>query len=338
MVCVVKNIAVAIIVVFADMLLLLSPLLAFDKNRLDAAARKCEQQIGESAAVILSVRDGKIAYIYNDPIARNGHYPPGSIMKPLSALVLLEHGFNPSAGILCRGRYYPPKEQSFVKRDESVFNIPVDADGIPYMKCSLNAGHGSVSLGKAIAQSCNVFFLTAASRYPDFYESLVSLWALDVDPVTGENIFSGGLTSLQRTASAIGEGGGVKISPLKAAQCYALLAAGNPQLFLSKSKKYIDQWNDHIQQKDREWVLSTLSRSFYDGTLKELKISNKTITLVAGKTGTGTQWGRKYTTHGWAVIIFDYMNERYVLVSFVMKGSGSKEAARFAHVLLDEVK
>lgn len=66
-----------------------------------------------------------------------GLYPPGSTLKPVTALALLEAGLTPDAAVVCNGRY----------------NL-----GGSYFHCWKRGGHGAVSMRKAIYQSCDVYF------------------------------------------------------------------------------------------------------------------------------------------------------------------------------------
>lgn len=66
-----------------------------------------------------------------------GLYPPGSTFKPATALAILENGVSPTDAVVCTGRYRL---------------------GNSYFHCHKRGGHGVVSLNKAIAQSCDVYF------------------------------------------------------------------------------------------------------------------------------------------------------------------------------------
>lgn len=70
--------------------------------------------------------------------ATQGRYPPGSTFKIISAMKALELGvINENTGFLCRGGF------AFGKRT---------------FKCWKKGGHGTVSVGRAITESCDVFF------------------------------------------------------------------------------------------------------------------------------------------------------------------------------------
>jgi len=78
--------------------------------------------------------------------ALRGMYPPGSTIKPLMALTGLEYGVvNRHNGVFCRGFYQLPGS-SHRFRDWK------------------RSGHGSVSMDRAIAQSCDVYFYDLALK------------------------------------------------------------------------------------------------------------------------------------------------------------------------------
>lgn len=78
--------------------------------------------------------------------ALRGMYPPGSTIKPLMALTGLEYGvINRYNGVFCRGFYQLPGS-SHRFRDWK------------------RSGHGSVSMDRAIAQSCDVYFYDLALK------------------------------------------------------------------------------------------------------------------------------------------------------------------------------
>ncbi|RYD89407.1 MAG: penicillin-binding protein 2, partial [Sphingomonadales bacterium] len=70
-----------------------------------------------------------------------GLYPPGSTVKPMVALALLEAGVDPNQTVACSGRYRL---------------------GNSYFHCWRRGGHGSVDMHRAIAASCDVYFYTMA--------------------------------------------------------------------------------------------------------------------------------------------------------------------------------
>lgn len=77
--------------------------------------------------------------------ALNGRYAPGSTIKGLVGLAALEYGISPASTEICPGWYsLPGSSQRY--------------------RCWRHAGHGSVTLQSAIAQSCDVYFYSVAQQ------------------------------------------------------------------------------------------------------------------------------------------------------------------------------
>ena len=72
-----------------------------------------------------------------------GLYPPGSTVKPMVALALLEAGVHPSETIGCPGA---------IRVGNTLFH------------CHKKRGHGAVNMRTAIAQSCDIYFYQMAQR------------------------------------------------------------------------------------------------------------------------------------------------------------------------------
>jgi penicillin-binding protein 2 len=78
--------------------------------------------------------------------ALRGEYPPGSTIKPLVALAALEYGTtDPKTTRICRG----------------VFQLPGSSHRYRDWK---KGGHGTVSMHKAIAESCDTYFYDVANH------------------------------------------------------------------------------------------------------------------------------------------------------------------------------
>ena len=71
----------------------------------------------------------------------NSLYPPGSTIKPMGALALLQHGVDPKERIHCPGGYRL---------------------GNRFFRCL--GRHGSVDMRRAIAKSCNTYFYAMGHR------------------------------------------------------------------------------------------------------------------------------------------------------------------------------
>jgi len=72
-----------------------------------------------------------------------GLYPPGSTVKPMLALALLQHGVDPHETVNCPG---------FFRLGSAQFH------------CWRHSGHGAIDMHRAIQQSCDVYFYTMGRR------------------------------------------------------------------------------------------------------------------------------------------------------------------------------
>lgn len=77
--------------------------------------------------------------------ALNGRYAPGSAIKPFIGLIAMKNGVSPTTKVFCPGWYSLPNSKH-------------------RYRCWKQAGHNSVDLHDAIAQSCDVYFYRAAKR------------------------------------------------------------------------------------------------------------------------------------------------------------------------------
>lgn len=323
----------------------------FSYSHLDEAVKEFESKNSASSVVLMEMDSGKVEYIYRPEIAISKKLPPGSLVKTFSALTLLKYkdklGFSPEKKILCKGRFYPKENLTPVKSDLNTFHLPQDENGKEYLRCSLAKGHGEMDLRSALVQSCNVYFLTSASSYPDlFYSKLYEDWSLGkstrsrLDPYiepSDTNFIS--ISPLRKVAASIGEGG-LLLSPLKISQLYSSIWKEGPRLspYWGLGKEPLRSEENPYAGKDLRWITSVLSEVPKSGTLKDLNVPEKgNLEILGGKTGTGTKFMHKYETHGWTVLSFRKDRKSYVLTVFVENGSGGNQAKSLASILLDKI-
>jgi penicillin-binding protein 2 len=100
-----------------------------------------------------SFSDG-ISHLEWDMLSQNDHhplinkvtqglYPPGSTVKPMNALAILDAGIGADERVVCTGRY---------RLGTSTFH------------CHKRGGHGALDMKHAIMQSCDVYFYTMIRR------------------------------------------------------------------------------------------------------------------------------------------------------------------------------
>ncbi len=293
------------------------------QRRIDSFVKKR----GEAGVVVLDGLSGDSIYIYNERCVRERGFPPGSLAKVFAAAVLHMQG---CSGIVytCRGRYYPPRGR-LTPLDPQVFNLPRDKKKRMYFRCSLRRGHGECDLQRALVKSCNTWFLSAAGRDPELADEVAAFWGLDACAKRWHEQSPGGkrgvVTSFRKQASVIGEGGLLLLSPLQVARLYRRLLTSPHE----KGRK--------IPVETQQFLRRCLSGVVQEGTLKKLVTRNSTIDVTGGKTGTATFAGERYRTHGWNVIFFTMKKRTFLMVTFVMRGSGGGAARELSAIVLDNL-
>ena len=316
---------------------------ALDKVRLDRVMEGYKTENGPCTAIILDATTGHIEYVYNREMAFGRCYPPGSIAKTWTALVLLtypdEFAFNPAACIECPGGYYPGNKTAIIQGDRLIFNLV--PDGGIHFPCSARAGHGQVDLRSALVLSCNTYFLTVASHDPEMiYRKLISFWHLDErtglisrDVQEAYPLISRPSSGFQYMAATIGEGGTIQVTPLKVAQTYGAVFEGQLLRPFSDNADGINpamQYPLPLSRSSLAVIRSALGTNIESGTLKGLNNDGNRVRILAGKTGTASHYRKKFKNHGWTVLHLSTGNRRYVMTVFVLNGTGPKHGKKLA--------
>jgi len=283
---------------------------------------------GPSAVVLYDADKEESLYLYNHKDGVERGFPPGSIVKPFAA-ALLHAGGKALESWTCRGKYYPPRS-SISEKDFQLFHLPRDKKKRPYFRCSLRKGHGSCDLREALRVSCNSYFLRAAEKDRSLVEDTAALWGLDaLSDRWHRGIKESShlpVTSFRKQAAVIGEGGLLLLSPLEVARVYGQLLFSPPEF----KKK--------VPASTCRFILKGLRDVVEEGTLKKLAADNRDIEIIGGKTGTATLYGQRYRTHGWNVVLFRYRKMSCVMVTFVARGSGSRQARELSEIVLRGLK
>lgn len=307
-----------------------------DFKAVEAAAVRFEKTRGECAAVLVESQRCRIVFIHNRGASVERRFPPGSLMKPMSAAILIDSDPSfPAVTVQCRGHFVP--DDGFALTDEKRFNLAHDpASGRRSFSCSLTTGHGNVMMRDALIRSCNVFFLSSAQKSPQLFERLVSVWKLDDPLLPGLSAHSSPpkeISEFQKISASIGEGTGVLLSPLKVAENYSALFEGTPLMEPHESGEPSVRSELLLKGESLDSVRSALTGTVTGGTLAGLKVPAG-FRVLGGKTGTSTALGDKSIHHGWNAVWFEHGGTRYVLVTFVLKGRGAKEACALSSEIL----
>jgi len=248
--------------------------------------------------------------------AVSGEYPSGSVIKPLIAAAGLKEGIDPNEQLNCPGFLSVP----------DVYNPGV------YWTFNDWKEHGIVSMVKAIAESCNVYFYNLGEKLGvDVITKYLRLfgWGKELGVKfpgeasgfipsrewkedRGERWYVGDTYNI-----SIGQGD-ITATPLQIAASIGAISNGKlyqPQ-FLEKTKpKLIRNIGDFdiVRKGMREAVISGSAKSLYELPVK-----------VAGKTGTAQSSG---VPHGWMVAYAPYEDPQIVIVVLVENGGGGSTSA-----------
>ncbi len=262
--------------------------------------------------------------------ATRGLYPPGSTLKPMAALAILEAGVDPAERITCPGGYRL---------------------GSRFFRCL--GRHGPVDMPTAIEKSCNTYFYAMAHRLGyDRIAPVARTLGLGEDfRISGANQRYGTIPDsawkqrkydLAWTASdslnaVIGQGY-VIVNPLQLAISTARIASGKalyPSLVARKPElvKTLPYSAEHlaIVRSGMDRVVNgngTAVRSRLD--LDGIKLAGKTGTaqvrgLASGSRGQGGTY--RYRDHGLFVCFAPTDNPRYAAAVIIEHGMGGARAA-----------
>ena len=249
----------------------------------------------QGAAVVVTVRDGRVLAAHNVPVLTRRVATPGSAIKPFVLQLLLETGaVGPQDTIACR-------------RNLTIAGRKLNCSHPP----EFNTFHAE----EALALSCNSYFVTAAEKLkPGALER--RFMELGFNRPTGLMVEEGrgrvdaASSVAERQLLAIGVAG-IEVTPLEMASAYLRLARVDPASASAAEKV----------------VLAGLREATDYGLAQRAKPDGLS---VAGKTGTATDAPDPHT-HGWFAGFAPADKPEIVVVVFVERGNGSVEAAGLAH-------
>lgn len=214
-------------------------------------------------------------------LARNWDNPdepisPGSLLKPFVAVAYgAQHGFA-YPQVTCHGT-----------RD----------------RCWLPRGHGTLGLEKAIADSCNAYFLTLAG---------------DLDPARAQTTFArfglNGLPSNTNRATFVGLSDQWRETPLTLARAYLALVAETPE-------------------PARQRILAGMRLAAESGTARDIDASLGAHAALA-KTGTSAcSHHPRGAADGFAIVLFPAAQPRVVLLVRMHGATGAHTATQAGAML-----
>ena len=261
----------------------------------------------EGAVVVLDPQTGRLRAVVNSDLAFKSAFPPGSAIKPFTALAALRAGvLTENTRIRCPGKY---------KR-----NDVVDACVHPPKLPAFNAA-------EAVAYSCNYFFATTGEHLDE--EKFANMLG-DFGFVAARGRW--------QPQSAVGEGPFLQVTPVQMATAYAALFNGGALLTPNYDGVRKVRAQLRIDDKERALLLEGMRGAVSFGTAAKADLDSLPV-YVIGKTGTSTQLGG-FRSQGWfAGIAFkpntppEPENAQLVVVVYLNKAHGA-DAAELARPIL----
>ena len=286
--------------------------------------------------------------LLNDPSkplfarAFQGAYTPGSILKPLVALAMLNDGFDPATVVECDGR-------SLI--------------GGAKISCNNRWGHGPLTLKGALEKSCNDYFIEMGVKLG--MEKISAMFhaagigepsGLEIGGTSGllprreikNRRYRGPWNSYDTALISIGQGL-VLLSPVQAARFTAALANGGRLVTVHLLKEVVSDTGQVLYRKNpapappwalREGALETVRDGMFrvvnaPGGSGRLAHSDKLT--IYGKTGTAeVDVGERRINNTWFIAFTSHQGRRYALAILLEDGrSGGRDCAPLAKEFLE---
>jgi stage II sporulation protein D len=257
--------------------------IAVDFAGIDAAAREA---IGEHDGCILAIepQTGRLLAVVNPRLAYEQAFPPGSTIKPFTALTATRSGIiDPEWSVACRQRY---------------------RHGDFEIVCSHAPNREPIHLEEALAQSCNYFFATVSERVsPALFRSTLASFGFGSKTGINAGSESAGTLSTEvwRVEDGLGEGSHLLATPIQLLTAYSALFNGG-RLFtpqVGRISDLPDRPRLKIDSRQREALVRGCRAAVEHGTSSPAGLGSLPV-FVFGKTGTSTA-SNGFTRNGWFV-------------------------------------
>ena len=290
----------------------------------EAIQRAAASALGESEGtiIVMNPRDGRIRAVINPRLAFEQAFPPGSAIKPFTALTALRSGIvDNDTRVQCKTTYRHEDFQIF---------------------CSHPRVNNSFKLHHALAYSCNYFFGTVAERMngSGFFATLNSFGFGEKTGINA-NENSGELKQSDwKISTALGNDEKIIVTPIQLLSAFTAFVNGGHLLrpHISNSEKFTAQEikNIPINPAHRSEIIEGMKGCTEFGTGAEAGFKKLPYDVI-GKTGTsGASNG--FRTQGWFISFL--LNSKSVknvspeelnlgVVVFLKRSHGS-EAAKVA--------
>ncbi|MDQ1637524.1 MAG: stage sporulation protein [Pyrinomonadaceae bacterium] len=236
--------------------------------------------------IVMDPQTGRVRAIVNSELAVQESFPPGSTIKPFTALAALRAGLiDEDSRTLCHEKYFR---------------------GEFHTTCSHPRDLPPLNPTEAIAYSCNYYFGKLGERLSEESFS-ATLSDFGFARKTGVNTAGESTGKMQRAVwrpqSAMGEGEYLQTTPLQLINAYTALVNGGhvlvPHLPATSKVRPEIQSNIAIDSAQRELIVKGMRGAIRYGTAESANLYSLPL-YIFGKTGTATEING-YRTHGWFV-------------------------------------
>jgi stage II sporulation protein D len=284
----------------------------------------------EGTIVVMDAQSGRLRAVVNPRRAYEEALPPGSTIKPFTALAALRAGsIDPASRLSCREPY---------RRGDFKIN------------CSHPLPQPPFDLSEALAHSCNYFFSNVSEELDaeKFNATLAPFGFGERTGIGGDREAPGKLPrGAWQVRSALGEGDQVLVTPIQLITAYAALVNGGrllvprrapPQDFTSRERATLD-----INPAHRALLLKGMRDAVTHGTAAHAGL-DALPQFVFGKTGTSTPLDDFRSSDGWFVGFLsdakradeNITPERVRLVVLVfLKDANGKESAALSRTIFE---
>lgn len=264
------------------------------------------------AAALVELQSGQIVFAHHPVVLAEHAMPPGSVMKLVAALALLEAG-REEASYTCRGQH---QDRFGVERP-----------------CWNREGHGEVRLRTALGLSCNAWFYEQAPhiRWERYRALALELgigapWPRD-QPLKVVDELPLEVAPADLPDVVVGDHPSVRVTPLSLLRAVSVIATRGLLIeprFQGPSQRTLSS----LDRGALELLALGMEEATQSGTLL-----GALPTEVAAKTGTAPRPGG-LGTRGFVVGYFPIGRPRYAFVVVKDRGRGAKDAAPFARAMV----
>ncbi len=264
------------------------PATSLAESELDEALQKvADEALGqrEGAVIVIDPQNGRLRAVVNPRLAFEQTFPPGSAIKPFTALAAMR------SGLIDREH----RHQCQTRYARAGFEIV----------CSHPASKSPFDLPQALAYSCNDYFARVGERLSEgAFNSTLSGFGFGQRTGVNANEAMGELPRGDwRAQIALGESEQLLVTPVQLIAAYAALVNGGRLYRPQKSSDHHlvpqEKMRLNIAPEHRSALIEGMRGSVKYGTAANASLSDLPF-YAFGKTGTSTSSNR-WRTQGWFV-------------------------------------